>query len=381
LNSAAGGSIGFDPGNTFAPPHTMLAPSVPEKKISDVAACLIWVNHDCEISTLDEKYLWLNGTVDPVTHEWHAKDRAKLDALVQAAELGARHGIAFAAKAEMDPAVLTLIYERASHDRSQGDDMTALEALRNYWRCALLGNMCWQLAHTRKAEPVDLGTTPPVDGGTKSDQTNTPTPAAPGSPTTSNTPPQSAGNTPTTSNAPPQTTAVTPTTSNTPTQTAAAAASSKNKPAPPPPKPAPTEVTTTNPAPTPAPAQASTSNSTTNSEANIPVAPIATNTDNPEIPVAPIAKAADLGDAGTSTTNTPPPTNAVPAQPSPPPAPAPSAPAAASGADTNSEANIPVAPVAKPEDYGDSTNAPPSTNAAPVIGPTPPAPANGAAKQ
>ncbi len=129
------------------------------KKLSDAAACLIWVNHDCEIAALDEKYLHLNGAIDPATHEWHVKDRAKLDALLQSAESGARLGIAFAEKAEVDTSVLDLIYERASQLRLLGDDASGLDALRNYWRCALLGNVCWQLAHTRKAVPVNLAKT------------------------------------------------------------------------------------------------------------------------------------------------------------------------------------------------------------------------------
>jgi hypothetical protein len=137
--------------------------------MSDVAQCLIWVNHDCEIATLDEKYLRLSGIVDPATHEWHVKDRAKLDALLQAAEAGARQGIAFAEKAEVDSSVLCMIYERAAQLRIQNDDASALEALRNYWRCALLGNMCWQLAHSHKAQPVDLTSTPTGNSDKKPD--------------------------------------------------------------------------------------------------------------------------------------------------------------------------------------------------------------------
>ena len=155
-DNAATGAVAFDPGNTYMPPHTAVSPTLPTRKLSDVALCLIWANTDCEIATLDEKYLRLSGTVDPVSHEWHVKDRAKLDALVQSAESGARQGIAFAEKAEVNSAVLAMIYERAAHLRIQDDDASALDALRLYWRCALLGNMCWQLAHTRKAQPVDL---------------------------------------------------------------------------------------------------------------------------------------------------------------------------------------------------------------------------------
>jgi hypothetical protein len=156
LNSNGAGAPVFDPGDTFKPPHTELAPTLAAKKISDASLCLIWVNNDCEIATLDEKYLRLNGAVDPATHEWHVADRAKLDSLLQSAEAGARQGIAFAQKAEIDPSVLAMIYERGSYLRIQTDDASALEALRQYWRCALLGNMCWQLAHTHKAQAVDL---------------------------------------------------------------------------------------------------------------------------------------------------------------------------------------------------------------------------------
>jgi hypothetical protein len=161
LNSNADSTtIGFDPGDTYRPPHTIVEASDESKKLSDAALCLIWVNNECEIATLDEKYLRLNGTMDPATHEWHVKDRPRLDALLQMAELGARQGIAFASKAEIDSSVLSMIYEKASHDRTEGSDTAALDALRNYWRCALLGNMCWQLSHAPKAQPVDLAGPP-----------------------------------------------------------------------------------------------------------------------------------------------------------------------------------------------------------------------------
>jgi hypothetical protein len=155
LDSTATGAVGFDPGTTYAPPHVTVAASA-GKKLSDAAACLIWANSDCEIAALDEKYLHLDGDIDPSTHEWRIKDRAKLDELLQAAEGGARLGLTMAEKAEIDTSVLDMIFERASQLRLQNNDTSGLDALRNYWRCALLGNMCWQLAHTHKAEPVDL---------------------------------------------------------------------------------------------------------------------------------------------------------------------------------------------------------------------------------
>ncbi|MCE0484226.1 MAG: hypothetical protein LV479_08320 [Methylacidiphilales bacterium] len=284
--------VAFDPGDTYRPPHTVVSPSAQAKKLSDSALCLIWVNNDCEIATLDEKYLRLNGTVEPTTHEWHVKDRAKLDALLQSAEGGARQGIAFAEKAEVDSSVLAMIYERASYLRIQNDDASALEALRNYWRCALLGNMCWQLAHTHKAQPVDLGPQPPVaKTGDKSKPEPSPTPPAP-SP----------------SPAPMVVTSKLPSITPAPVPTLP----------PVPPRALPVEETAANPTPTPTPAPVPT--------AMTPVA----------VPVAP----------------------AVVETPS-----------------TNSEPVIPVAPIARVEDYTGANEAA-TTNAAPVIGPTAPTPEN-----
>jgi hypothetical protein len=318
LNSNTGsGAPVFDPGNTFNPPHTELAPTIAAKKLSDAALCLIWVNNDCEIAALDEKYLRLNGTIDPATHEWHLTDRAKLDALLQSAEGGARQGIAFAEKAEVDSSVLAMIYERASHLRIQTDDTSALEALRQYWRCALLGNMCWQLAHTHKAQPVDLTqeAAPAADDKTpkKDDKTAAPDKGADKS------------------------------------KTPVASSSSKTS----------TPVKNATPEP-PKVAPAASNNNV------VVVTP-------PLPPIAPIAPKEE----GTNSTppralpvvddSVPNPPASVPAPPVPVPPTPPSPPAPVP--QVVDEANIPVAPVAKVQDY---VGAPPTTNAAPIIGPVPP---------
>jgi len=154
------GDVGFKPNDMYAPPHNEVDGSTnadAAKKLSDVAQCLIWVNTDCEIATLDQKYLRLDATTEPSTHEWKLKDRGQLDALLQLAERGALQGAAFAQQAEVSPSIFGMIYERANFLRLHGDDTNGLAGLRNYWRCALLGNMCWQLAHTHKAAAVDLG--------------------------------------------------------------------------------------------------------------------------------------------------------------------------------------------------------------------------------
>lgn len=329
-NSASSTPVAFDPGTTYAPPHTVISPAAPIKKISDVAACLIWANNDCEIATLDEKYLRLNGAIDPATHEWQIKDGAKLDALLQAAEFGARRGISFAEKAGIDSSVLSMIYEKAAHLRHiKGDDVAALDALRNYWRCALIGNMCWQLAHTRKAQAVDLG---------KEDKGDEKKPAKPDEK------PQTANDTASEKDkdkpvAPGATKAVIVTPAGTPQRDDI------------PPAPS----TAANDTPKPAPASESPKPSSTDTNSAPKITAAVTNNE-PNVPVAPKATAAAD-------------TNSEPN--------APAAPKSTADTDTNGEPNIPVAPIAKTEDYtgGDTSNmpsTPPSTNAAPIIGPEPP---------
>jgi hypothetical protein len=358
-NGTGGGEVGFDPNNTYAPPHTVLTVTDTDKKLSDVAQCLIWVNNDCEIAALDAKYLRLGGSIDPQTHEWKLGDRSRLDALLQTADAGARDGMAMASKAGVDPAVLAMIYEKANHQRLHGDDAAALDALRNYWRCSLLGNMCWQLAHSRKAEAVDLSAEAdqdkdkdkpkPDDGGkpeTKKDEgsgektaTSGGKPAPPTNAPSATPPP-----------APPATAIV-----------------------PPPPKPAPpTEVHAAIAVTPPAPPT---------NETVIPVAPVATNV--VVIPVAPAVTnvvAIPVAPAVTNVVTVPVATNLAVA----PVAPATNAPAEKPPPralpvtlnDTNApaainpdDANIPVAPIAHPQDYSGAGN----TTNAPVIGPVPPA--------
>jgi hypothetical protein len=377
LNAATTGNVGFDPGNTYAPPHNVLIPTVAARKLSDVAACLIWVNNDCEIATLDEKYLHLNGTVDPATHEWHVQDRAKLDALLQSAEGGARLGITFAEKAEVDTSVLAMIFERASQLRLQGDDASGLDALRNYWRCALLGNMCWQLAHTHKAEPVNLAKTDDKAGKkdekkpddktaddkdkdkeadktatadsaktpdqTKPAATNTDTLAVAPPPEPPPPPPESAAPAPATNT---DTLVVAPASeppAPTPAPESAAAGPASNA-----------DTVVVAPIPPPAPAPETTAAAPASNADTVVAAPIPAPAPAPEtVPVAP------------ADTNAAPPPRALPVTDETAP-PAPAAPVAAPG----DVASIPVAPVARTEDYtGASTNAPPA-NGPPAPSPT-----------
>jgi hypothetical protein len=349
LNDGNTTMVAFDPGNTYAPPHTALAPTVAEKKLSDAALCLIWANTDCEIATLDEKYLRLNGTVDPTTHEWHVQDRAKLDSLLQAAELGARRGITFAGKAEIDVSVLAMIYEKAGHLRIQGDDASALDALRQYWRCALLGNLCWQLAHAQKAQAVDLTNTASDDNkpaggddkkgddkGKVADQDKAKTDEKPVA-TNDNSDKEKENK-----DQKPE------------VASTDKSESTKDRPSTetPTPKPSAPEVKPDNVAANPSPPP---------HQPDAPASPPPT----PPVAVAvtPPPHAPVVADATATPTPAPATTPAPPNPPTAPPAPP---------TVVNNDDNIPVAPIAKPSDMdgGDS----PTTNAAPVIGPTPPPP-------
>ncbi len=349
LNSNAPDSaVGFDPGDTYRPPHTVVA-TTDARKLTDVALCLIWVNHDCEIATLDVKYLRLSATMDPATR------RAKLDALLQMAEIGARHGIAFAEKAGIDPSVLAMIYERAAHERTQDDDASALDSLRNYWRCTLLGNVCWQLAHTPKAQVVDLGGAPangsakPAAGDAKKPDDVHQTAATPSSTNT--------------------VVVVNPPTAQLTTNEVVTPVVPPAIVNPPVVVNPPVAPSGTNDVVAPVAPSAGTNPPVV---VNPPVAPIATNTD--DIPVAPIA---------TNLTDQPAPPVPQPAPPAPqpasasttnaispptPPAPVPTATPVVTAVD---DANIPVAPIAKVEDYA-GTTAPATTNAPSSVGPIPP---------
>jgi hypothetical protein len=381
-------AVGFDPGNTYAPPHTVLAPSGPVRSLSDVAACLIWVNNDCEIAALDEKYLRLNGTVDPVTHEWHVKDRAKLDALLQSAESGARVGISFAEKAEIDTSVLDMIYERASQLRIQSDDASALTALRNYWRCALLGNLCWQLAHAHKAQPVDLSAAGDdkdksgKDAGKKDDSKTASTD-------------KTGGKDKNTDKVDPEATAKTDDqqsgdkTAPEPNTTNAASAQpppdNETPPPSPPETPAPVvpvvPVVASDPPVIPPSTSSEPNAADPPSRRALPVTDEATVTPAAAPAPAPIAPPAPTSGPAPSVVPSPAPVPGTSPATASIPAPVPAPPAPPSTATTApDESNIPVAPVARPEDYTGGENgagaAAPTTNGAPVVGPIPPPASN-----
>lgn len=148
--------VGFVPGPAYAPPPPPVPPPPPQS-LSATARALTWVNKYCEAAALDEKYLGTGGVFEPSSLEWKNQRHAALQNMLQNAEVSARRGIALAAQAGADPSILILIYERASYLRANGEDEDRLEALRHYWRGALLGNLCWQLASSVKADGAERG--------------------------------------------------------------------------------------------------------------------------------------------------------------------------------------------------------------------------------
>ena len=164
--------IGFFPGDGYSTPKAP-APVIPMRQLSETAQSLAWVNDYIELAILDEKYRRLGVAFETNLMGWRIEDRAALQNLLQVAELNARRGIAQARSIGMDTTILALIYESASTLRTSEDSGMLLEGVRQYWRCALLGNLSWQLG----ALPRAMGE-PMIDTGrASSPERLTPTPS------------------------------------------------------------------------------------------------------------------------------------------------------------------------------------------------------------
>jgi len=141
--------VGFVPGPAYAPPKPAI-PSTPPETLSDVARCLTWVNQFCELEILERKYLHLDAEFQPRTQDWKIKDDVALQKMARFAEGAAREGIASAQRAQIQPLILALIYEKASYLSDSPKEDDRLEGLRQYWRCRLLGELCHQLRSEKK---------------------------------------------------------------------------------------------------------------------------------------------------------------------------------------------------------------------------------------
>jgi hypothetical protein len=179
------GDIGFIPGPAYGTTDDT-TPRDQRSRLSDPARVLSWVNGYSEIAVLRAKYLLLGGSLDVANLEWTSKQRAQLGVLLESAEIGARRAITLARRVNLDPAVLSLIYEHAAHLRDSGHDELRLEALRQFWRCGLLGNLAFQLAYIpRVAAPVRPGNatagveTVPPPGNPSPDPVAPPEPSRP----------------------------------------------------------------------------------------------------------------------------------------------------------------------------------------------------------
>lgn len=165
--------IGFFPGEGYSTPKPP-TPVIPQRQLSETAQSLAWVNDYVELATLDEKYRRLGVSFEANTQGWRMEDRAALQNLLQVAEWNARRGMAQARSIGIDTTVLALIYESASTLRTSEDSGMMLEGLRQYWRCAMLGNLSWQLGSLPRAMAESLNETERSAGPARLLPTTTP---------------------------------------------------------------------------------------------------------------------------------------------------------------------------------------------------------------
>jgi hypothetical protein len=152
--AADGQEVGFSPGAAYRPPRTDALPSLRPAAFSDTEATMRWVNDYTEMALLYDRYFQFGGSYNPREMAWSFDDRAVLSGMLQSADFAARRGIAAARETGVDPTILELIYERALALRDSRLDTARMEALRQFWRCNLLGATAWQLAAIPKAEGV-----------------------------------------------------------------------------------------------------------------------------------------------------------------------------------------------------------------------------------
>jgi len=156
-------NVGFNPGAAYQPPRaSQEAKPKTAAALSDTEQTLRWVNDYTEMALLYDRYFQFGGSFHPRDMEWTVEDRAVLNAMLANADLAARQGIAAAASTGVDTSMLAMIYERASALRDSPLDSSRMEALRQLWRCNLLGNTAWQLASIPKAEALPSSTQPAV---------------------------------------------------------------------------------------------------------------------------------------------------------------------------------------------------------------------------
>ena len=149
-------NVGFTPGAAYQPPRASAQEPKPKTAaaLSDTEQTLRWVNDYTEMALLYDRYFQFGGSFHPRDMEWTVEDRAVLNAMLANADLAARQGIQAAASTGVDTSMLAMVYERASALRDSPLDSSRMEALRQLWRCNLLGNTAWQLASIPKAEAL-----------------------------------------------------------------------------------------------------------------------------------------------------------------------------------------------------------------------------------
>lgn len=112
--------------------------------VNELTACFLWANAYCEAALLQQKYVGLGGTLDK-NLEWQTFNRPTLLEMLKLAEARSLASMTLARQARIDPSPLALLFEKASWLRDGRTDSEKLEALRIFWRIALLGRLCQAL--------------------------------------------------------------------------------------------------------------------------------------------------------------------------------------------------------------------------------------------
>lgn len=141
---------GFTPGPAYQPPKPPAPPSA-SFFFNDIAQCFLNVNYFLEAELLNQKYFHLNASLELDSLRWSLSNSITLEKLLQNAEIAARTGMSAARSADIDGSPLAMIYEYATVLRLSDQDQDRIEALRQFWRCAWLGYLSWQLGHIPQA--------------------------------------------------------------------------------------------------------------------------------------------------------------------------------------------------------------------------------------
>lgn len=139
LESEVPGEVrSFNPGTAYLPTSKRKLTS--SSLLNDSVRCFFLINICCELSLIAENRIWPGGKLGESSDGEQA-----LKTLLDAANRSARSSMAQALKGGVDLSILACIHERARDLSLKSSRSSKLEALREFWRCDLLGKTYSQL--------------------------------------------------------------------------------------------------------------------------------------------------------------------------------------------------------------------------------------------